>query len=76
MSVQDILSWPAEERAELVARLLDSLDPATDSDSDAEQAWGDEIRRRLDDVTAGQVTPLPWADARAAILSDADGDAG
>lgn len=74
MSVQDILNWPAEERAELVARLLDSLDP--DTDPDAEQAWGDEVRRRLDDVAAGRVTPLPWADARAAILSDADGDAG
>lgn len=70
MSVQELLNLPAEERAELAVALLDSLDEAADADADA--AWGEEIRRRLDDVTAGRVTPLPWSDARAAILSDDD----
>ncbi len=70
MSVQELLNLPPAERAELAARLLDSLDETTDDDADA--AWGEEIRKRLDDVAAGRVTPVPWADARAAILSDDD----
>ena len=68
MSVQELLNLPAEERAELAALLLDSLDEATDAD--AEAAWGEEIRRRVEDVTAGRVVSRPWADARAAILSE------
>jgi putative addiction module component (TIGR02574 family) len=74
MSVQELLNLPAEERAALAAALLDSLDPPADADADA--AWDEEIRRRVDDVTAGRVSTLPWADARTAILSDDDGDAG
>lgn len=70
MSVQELLNLPAEERAELAAALLDSLDPEADADADAE--WGEEIRRRVEDVTAGRVTGVPWSDARAAILSDDD----
>ena len=68
MSVQELLTLPADERADLAAALLQSLDPA--ADADAERAWDEEIRRRVEDVAAGRVTPLPWADARAAIASD------
>jgi putative addiction module component (TIGR02574 family) len=68
MGVQELLQLPAEERAELAAALLDSLDVETDADADAE--WDEEIRRRVEDVTTGRVTPASWADARAAILSD------
>ena len=63
-----------EDRGELAARLLDSLDAG--SDPDAAAAWADEILARLEDVRAGRGTPVPWADARSTILSDDDGDAG
>ena len=72
MSVQELLKLPAEERAELAAVLLESLDAEADDGADAE--WGEEIRRRVEDVAAGRVTTVPWSDARAAILSD-DADA-
>lgn len=74
MSVQELLGLPAEQRADLAVALLDSLDPP--ADTDAEQAWDEEIRRRVDEVNAGTVTPVPWTAARAAILSDPDVDAG
>ena len=70
MSVQELLKLPAEERAELAAALLESLDSEVDDCADAE--WGEEIRRRVEDVAAGRVTTLSWSEARAAILSDDD----
>ena len=37
--------------------LLDSLDET--EDEDAEAAWGDEIKRRVDDIRSGQVKTIP-----------------
>ena len=70
----EVLGWPADERGEFAARLLESLDP--DTDDGAAAAWAEEIRSRLDDVRSGGVAPVPWAEARRQILDDADGDAG
>ena len=67
----EVLAWPADERGELAARLLESLD--IDTDPDAADAWDEEIRTRLEDVRAGRVTPIPWADALRQIEADADG---
>jgi putative addiction module component (TIGR02574 family) len=66
----EVLGWPADERGELAARLLESLD--TDVDADAGAAWDGEIRARLDQVRSGQVTPVPWAEALRQIQADAD----
>lgn len=70
----EVLGWSADERGELAARLLDSLDPAPDDG--AEAAWAAEVRARLADLRAGRVTPVPWAEARQQILADDDGEAG
>jgi putative addiction module component (TIGR02574 family) len=67
----EILAWPANERGDLAARLLQSLD--ADLDIDAAAAWDAEILTRLDDVRSGRVVGIPWADARAQILEDIDG---
>jgi putative addiction module component (TIGR02574 family) len=64
----EILGWPAPERGDLAARLLESLDTGADPDADA--AWDEEIRQRLDDVRAGRATPVPWSEARRQILDD------
>ena len=59
------------ERADLAAKLIASLDPGTDED--VESAWGEELRRRLDELRTGKARPVPWPEARRMILEDADG---
>jgi putative addiction module component (TIGR02574 family) len=43
------------------------LDQAEIAD-DIEDAWAEEIQRRLAAVDAGTVTPVPWSEARRRIL--------
>jgi hypothetical protein len=44
-------------------------DEASESDdASREAAWEKEIRRRLDDLDAGRVQPVPWPEARRLIL--------
>jgi putative addiction module component (TIGR02574 family) len=56
------LTLSHEERAELASNLIDSLDPTIDPN--AEQAWQEEIARRLEDVETGNVKTLPWEEVR------------
>jgi putative addiction module component (TIGR02574 family) len=49
------LSLPRSERARLAERLIASLD----EDSEVEQAWAAEIRRRLDSIDRGEVEMIP-----------------
>jgi putative addiction module component (TIGR02574 family) len=49
------LSLPRSERARLAERLIASLD----EDSEVEQAWAAEIRRRLDALDGGEVELIP-----------------
>jgi len=67
-----ILQLSEAERAECAARLLESLGPTADLDSD--MAWDEEIRTRIEDVQTGRVPTIPWFEARARILADDDGD--
>jgi putative addiction module component (TIGR02574 family) len=64
------LSLPAEARAALAGSLLESLDDTIDAS--AEEEWSQEIARRIQELDAGRVKPIPWAEARrqvAAILN-------
>ena len=64
------LALPPEARAALAGTLLESLDESVDAS--AEQAWSDEIGRRIEELDSGKVKPIPWAEARrqiAAILN-------
>ena len=54
----DALRLREEERAELAAEVLASLDGP--SDPDAEAAWDTEIRRRIDAIDAGAMEFEPW----------------
>jgi putative addiction module component (TIGR02574 family) len=54
---------PAEKRAELARRLLESIEePAEEA---VEEAWAAEIERRMADYRAGNVKTIPWAEVRA-----------
>jgi putative addiction module component (TIGR02574 family) len=66
-----LLQLSTEDRGELAARLLESLE--AQADPDAEAAWDAEIRARVEDVKQGRVKPVTWADARSQILADDDG---
>src|SRR5262249_10524781 len=60
--LQEALHLPDEERAEVAATLLESLDgPA---DPGAEQAWREEIARRLEQVRRGEAVLVPWEDVK------------
>jgi putative addiction module component (TIGR02574 family) len=65
----EALRLPPNDRGELAARLIESLDPTTDED--IEGAWSAEIQKRLEELQTGQVQPIPWPEARRRILEDA-----
>lgn len=62
---EDVLSLPQDQRAELAARLLESLD--REVDPDVEEAWATEIERRCAAVDAGATTLSEWHDVRQRI---------
>ena len=61
------LALPLDQRAALARELIASLDGPADEDSD--QAWGEEIERRIADWRAGRTKGVPWAEAEARILA-------
>jgi putative addiction module component (TIGR02574 family) len=56
--LQSALSLPPSERADIAASLIQSLDETADADADA--AWAEEIKRRVESIDTGQVTLIPW----------------
>ena len=54
-----VLSLPRGERARLAERLIDSLD----EDPEIEEAWAEEIKRRLDAIDRGEMEMIPAGDA-------------
>jgi putative addiction module component (TIGR02574 family) len=60
--LRDALSLPIEARAALADSLLDSLD--VEVDGNAEEAWREEIYRRLQQIDSGDVRLIPWGDAQ------------
>ena len=66
-----LLQLSTDDRGKIASELLESIDP--DSDPDADAAWAEEIHARVEDIRAGRVKGVAWADARAQILADSDG---
>ncbi len=64
--LQEALRLSPEARAALAVSLLESLEEEVDEG--AEAAWADEIAKRLRELDAGAVTPVPWSEARRMIL--------
>ncbi|MHB8898409.1 MAG: addiction module protein [Thermoguttaceae bacterium] len=60
------LNLPDSERAELAARLIESLDKRVDDDLDV--AWGEEITRRFEELDTGKVAGVSWVEARRMIM--------
>jgi putative addiction module component (TIGR02574 family) len=69
------LALPEKDRRDLLVQLIESLDGPPDEDY--EEAWAEEIKRRLEEVRSGKPgVTVPWAEVRRKLLADADGDVG
>ena len=66
--LREALTLPADERADVAAELLASLDePSTMDAAAVEAAWAREIERRARRVMAGESLGEPWEDVRARV---------
>lgn len=62
--LREALTLGPEERADLAAELLTSLDEADADVDDVEAAWAAEIERRARRVLARESVGIPWDDVR------------
>ena len=65
------LALPAEARAALAGSLLESLDDTVAAS--AEEAWSQEIARRIEELDSGKMKPILWAEARRQISAILNG---
>ncbi|HEX7407881.1 MAG TPA: addiction module protein [Candidatus Binatia bacterium] len=69
--LQDALGLSEQERAEIAARLIESLDIARDGDAaEIEEAWATEIERRCAALDAGTTGRTDWEDVRRQIEAE------
>ena len=61
------LTLPAEDRAAMAGSLLESLEEPVDPS--AEEAWNDEIARRIADLDSGKAKTVPWEEVRRRTLA-------
>jgi putative addiction module component (TIGR02574 family) len=67
--LREALALPVEERADVAAELLASLDEApADDPAQVEAAWAREIERRARRVMSGESAGEAWEDVRARVL--------
>ena len=60
------LALPVEERAALANTLLDSLEA---TDESVQQAWDEEVARRMEDLKAGRTVTVPWEELHRQLLA-------
>jgi putative addiction module component (TIGR02574 family) len=69
--LRDALGLSEQERAEIAARLIESLDVVRDGDAAAvEEAWAAEIERRCAALDAGTTSTTDWQDVRRQIEAE------
>jgi putative addiction module component (TIGR02574 family) len=57
------------DKFELAGSLLESLDGAAEDPAAVEDAWNEEIRRRIEDLDSGKAQTVPWEEVRQRISS-------
>ncbi|ROZ63884.1 addiction module protein [Ramlibacter sp. WS9] len=60
--LDEALALPADERSAVAVALLDSLENA--DTASVSEAWRAEIKRRRDELRAGNVRAVPWAEVK------------
>ena len=69
--MQDALTLSEQERAEIAARLIESLEVGPDDDpGEVEAAWAAEIERRCAALDAGKTGTTDWTDVRRQIKAE------
>lgn len=71
--LKEALQLSDSDRADLAARLIDSLDSQVDES--AEAAWDTEIEGRIAELDSGSIRAVPWPEARRKIMGESDGRA-
>jgi len=66
--LQDALTLPEGDRAEIAGALLESLEPAA-AEVDIEKAWRQEVAARVSALDAGEVETIPWGEVRNSLLA-------
>ena len=64
------LALPADERAALANSLLDSLEITNES---VQEAWDDEVARRIEDLKSGRAVTVPWEELHRELLAMVNG---
>ena len=60
--ISNALQMPEKERATIAKKLITSLDPHYEKDT--EILWQKEVQQRISDIDNGQVNCIPWEDVR------------
>jgi len=60
------LALPIDERAALANTLLDSLEPPNRA---VQEAWDEEVARRIEDMKAGKAVTVPWEQLHRELLA-------
>jgi putative addiction module component (TIGR02574 family) len=60
------LALPVDEHAALANTLLDSLETQSQS---VEEAWDEEVARRMEDLKAGKAVTVPWEQLHRELLA-------
>jgi putative addiction module component (TIGR02574 family) len=64
------LALPVEERAALANTLLDSLEVTNESVPESvEEAWDQEVARRIEDLKTGKAVTVPWEQLHRELLA-------
>jgi putative addiction module component (TIGR02574 family) len=63
--LEKALALTEEERADIAASLVESLDPIVDAD--AESAWQQEIARRAAQLDSGKAKTIPWDEVQSQV---------
>jgi len=62
--LREALTLPADERADVAAELIASLDEQVDDPEIVEAAWAKEIEKRARRALSGESADEPWDEAR------------
>ena len=64
--LKEALALSVEDRVKLTDALFLSLD----ADPDIEEAWRQEVLRRVEEVDAGRAKTIPWSKVRARLMAE------
>ena len=67
--LNEAMKLDASGRSELVARLLETLEEVGEVDEEVEQAWREEVRRRVAKIHSGEAKLIPWEEAERRLFA-------